>query len=140
ATPNISAVDLDSASADDNAVDDRDQDFGYSPEDQEPGLGAIGDTVWFDEDREKLRICATLGVQTQKLAFEFVKRPEVRVYASESSDTDAVEPLYASSAHMILSPITIECDVRDAPSREELRDICDSEKTPDKIRAALEAG
>ncbi|MEM9862887.1 MAG: hypothetical protein AAF938_14910 [Myxococcota bacterium] len=79
-------------------------------------------------------------MQTQKLAFEFVKRPEVRVYASESSDTDAVEPLYASSAHMILSPITIECDVRDAPSREELRDICDSEKTPDKIRAALEAG
>ena len=48
---NISAVDLDSLSANDNPVDDRDQDFGYTPEAQEPGLGAIGDTVWFDTDR-----------------------------------------------------------------------------------------
>ncbi|MCB0044461.1 MAG: hypothetical protein KDD92_03430 [Caldilineaceae bacterium] len=46
-SPNVSAVDLDSAGALPTAVNDRVQDFGYGP--SEP-VGIIGDTVWYDVD------------------------------------------------------------------------------------------
>lgn len=46
-TPDQSAVDLDSAGSDSSPVDNRTQDFGYSP--SEP-FGVIGDTVWYDVD------------------------------------------------------------------------------------------
>jgi subtilisin-like proprotein convertase family protein len=52
ATPNISAVDLDSAGTNPAKVLDFTHDFGYTPAGQSSVTAAIGDYVWLDSDRD----------------------------------------------------------------------------------------
>ena len=89
--------------------------------------------VWTDEVRDTVRICVTIGIETRTLELEFVERPTVTVFGGDA------KAQFASSRRTILSPVTIECDVRKPPTREELRDICTREKTVERIRAALQA-
>lgn len=90
--------------------------------------------VWFDVERKTTRISVTLGFETRTLKLDFEERPEVKVYGP------ATTPYFWSLKRTILSPLTIECDVQKPPTRKELREICDREKTPAAIKAALQAG
>lgn len=94
--------------------------------------------VFYDVERKTVRICATVGVETRTLGFEFVQRPEVTVHGTSTSPFANSEPVYDTSTQLILSPITIECDVRVPPTREELRRICDRHGSVAEIREALE--
>lgn len=89
--------------------------------------------LWFDRERKTVRVSAMLGVETRALTCEFVERPNVRVFGGPE------EPEFHSSSNDILAPVTIECDVREPPSREELRAICDRYEDASEIRRALEA-
>ncbi|PHI21303.1 hypothetical protein CEQ90_02575 [Lewinellaceae bacterium SD302] len=44
-------------------TNDRDQDFGYTPEDQEVGLGAIGDYVWYDANEDGIQDPDESGIE-----------------------------------------------------------------------------
>lgn len=85
----------------------------------------------YQDARGRVRIAAVLGLETRKLRFSFVRPPKVEVSGEAGS------PMFIDSTRTILAPITLECDVRVPPTREELRAICDREKSPDAIRAAL---
>ena len=87
--------------------------------------------VYYDEQRERFRLCATLGVETRSLRFEFVERPAVQVLGAGEA------PIYEDATHRILSPITLEVDVREPPTRASFRAICDEHRTPEAIGAAL---
>lgn len=89
--------------------------------------------LYFDLARQRVRIAANLGLETRTLRFDWGKHPTVQVMGARA------EPVFWKSTVSILSPITIECDVRVPPTRDELREICDREKHPDAIRAALVA-
>lgn len=93
--------------------------------------------VYFDEERRTTRICVTLGVTTKSLEFSFEERPDVRVFAT--TDDPSAHVSYRSTTHTILSPITIECDVRVIPTRKQLRAICDEHREAVAIKRALEA-
>lgn len=93
--------------------------------------------IFHDARRKTTRICATLGVETRSLHFEFVERPEVSVFGATGHGSR--EPSYPPARHLVLCPITIECDVKSSPSREQLRKICDDHEHPLAIKAALEA-
>lgn len=95
--------------------------------------------VYYDIERETVRVCVTLGVETRTLRFEFVKRPTVGVYGASKSGRSSSEPYFGELEQLILSPITVECDVRVPPSREELRALCDKHQAPSAIKRALEA-
>ena len=71
ATADISAVDLDSAEASGTAVDERDQDFGYSPSDNSGAGGMIGDTVWFDLNGDGNQDPAEQGISGAVVQLEF---------------------------------------------------------------------
>ncbi|WP_394838138.1 hypothetical protein LVJ94_14610 [Pendulispora rubella] len=94
--------------------------------------------VWFDEQRNTVHLCATVGVETRPLEFDYVETPNVRVVGASPSRSPS-KPSFHSIKRPILSTITLECDVREAPTREEFRKICDEHQRPAGIRAALEA-
>lgn len=93
--------------------------------------------VFFDEERERVRIVATLGLETKNLEIDFVTKPDVQILGDSSEKEPYVT--YNGIEHMILCPVSIECDVRVPPTRGELRAICDEHRTPEKIKEALEA-
>lgn len=93
--------------------------------------------IFHDIERRTTRVCATLGVETRSLRFEFVERPAVSVFGEATHGSS--EPSYPPSRHLIMCPITIECDVKTLPSREHLRKLCDEHEHPAAIKAALEA-
>lgn len=95
--------------------------------------------VYYDVERETVRICVTLGVETSTLRLEFVQRPTVEIHGETTSRFGPQDPLFVPTEGLILSPITIECDVRVPPTRDELRAICDQHKDPAAIKHALEA-
>lgn len=87
--------------------------------------------LYKDLGRERVRIVATVGLETRTLLFDWVIRPDVQVLGAHD------EPRFTDSKVSILSPITIECDVRVPPTRDELREICEREGQPEAIREAL---
>lgn len=89
---------------------------------------------WFDRIRKTYRIGATIGLEMRTLAVDFVTRPTVTTFGSLAN-----APIYTSTKHDILVPITLECNVRKPPTRAELRAICDREKTPAAIKYALQS-
>lgn len=89
--------------------------------------------LYVDEPRQRIRIAATVGLEARTLRFEWVERPSVEVFG------ERIEPRFEDSVRTILTAITLECDVRVPPTREELRAICDRERDPTAIRAALVA-
>jgi hypothetical protein len=93
--------------------------------------------VWFDVERETVHLCATIGVETRSLRFEYLEPPTVTLFGA-STARFADKPTFQSSARLILSPITIECDVRVPPTRDEFRTICDEHGSPGRIKEALE--
>lgn len=94
--------------------------------------------LWFDVERKTVRIAATLGLETRTLKLEWIVRPKVEVLGESRLPWPTV-PQFDEAHRTILSPLTIECDVREPPSRDELRAICDREHHPDAVRSALEA-
>jgi hypothetical protein len=70
-------------------------------------------------------------VETRALELSWVKTPDVQMDAPG-------QPIFSDSGRAILSPVVVECDVASPPTREELRSVCDREKTPAAIRSALE--
>jgi hypothetical protein len=96
--------------------------------------------VYYDAERKTVRVCVTLGVETRNLRFDFVKRPTVQVRGASESGFSFSEPYFTDSEELILSPITVECDVRVPPSREELRKLCDEHRDASAIKRALESG
>jgi hypothetical protein len=96
--------------------------------------------VYYDVERETVRVCVTLGVETRTLQFAFLKPPTVQVHGASESGFVPREPYFTESEQLILSPITVECDVRVPPSREELRKLCDEHKDASAIKRALESG
>ncbi|AKV02648.1 hypothetical protein AKJ09_09311 [Labilithrix luteola] len=92
--------------------------------------------MWFDQQRKTTHVCVTLGVTTKTLRLAFAERPDVRVFESEEG---AAHVLYSDTTQRILSLLTIECNVRHIPTREQLRKICDAHREPEAIKRALEA-
>ncbi len=94
--------------------------------------------LWFDAERRTVRLSATLGVETRTLRFEYLERPAVSAWGPDGRPA-AARPRFGDSSESILSPITIECDVREPPTRAEFRQICDRHDEPQAVRRALEA-
>lgn len=63
ASPNISAVDLDSASASATPVSNLSQDFGYTPPGHSIPLGLLGDYVWLDADNDGIQDLGESGIE-----------------------------------------------------------------------------
>ncbi|NLH74729.1 MAG: DUF11 domain-containing protein [Verrucomicrobia bacterium] len=62
-TPNISAVDLDSAGNSAVPVNDADQDFGYTPVGQTSTGALVGDRVWLDIDGDGVQDAGEPGIE-----------------------------------------------------------------------------
>ena len=58
-----SAVDLDSAGTDPASVNDRLQDFGYTPAEQQPNSALLGDTIYFDPNRNGTQEPGESGIE-----------------------------------------------------------------------------
>lgn len=91
--------------------------------------------VYLDRQRQTVRLCVTLGVETRSLDIEFVEPPRYAVHGPSSDDTN-VETV--GRRVTILAPITIECDAYEPPSRAEVRALCELHKTPAAIADALD--
>ena len=99
----------------------------------------VATPVFYDMTRKTVRVCATLGVETRSLQLDFVKRPTVTIHSTSHDPLCSVQPAFEGSHQLVLSPITIECDVRVPPSREELRTLCDKHQDASAIKHALES-
>lgn len=95
--------------------------------------------IYRDVDRGTVRVCVTLGVETRTLRFEFVQRPQVHVHGASPFAVGTPEPRYVASERLIFCPVTMECDVRVPPSRQQLRELCDEPVDAAAIKRALES-
>jgi len=59
----LSGVDLDSASVNPARVNNRAQDFGYVPQATNPERGLLGDTIWFDSNKDGVQNPGELGIE-----------------------------------------------------------------------------
>lgn len=107
---------------------------------KDPDLNAdmrVAVPVFIDAERNTVHICATVGLEARRLKVEFMNTPTVRVFRPSLSPAEEPSPLFMPSAYMVVVPVTIECDVKIVPTREELRRVCDEFKTPERICEAL---
>jgi hypothetical protein len=89
----------------------------------------------YEDDETKLhRIAVVLGMQRRTLRVSFATPPEVTVCGDDSR---RAEVSFAWTQRTVLEPVTIEVDVKEVPTREQLRAICDRSGSIDAIRAAL---
>jgi len=90
--------------------------------------------LFFDVEKQTTRLCVTLGIEVKTLNIEFERKPTVEV-SGDSKFPWAGAPIFTTSSHPVLVPVTVEVDVRVPPTRKELRSLCT--RNPD--RAALVA-
>ncbi len=89
--------------------------------------------VYFDLDRKTTRVAVVLGLRKLRVEFEYTKPPRIEPLGNGKS------PTLAASSRVVFSPVTLECDLKRIPNREELRALCDRERSPQRIRDALES-
>src|SRR5262249_51412197 len=96
--------------------------------------------IFVDENRNVTRLWLTLGVRLAKLEASYARPPHLKP-AQGDGDWKAVEPALLEGVNYLI-PVDefAEVELRGATvlSREELRAVCDREKTREAILQALQ--
>ncbi|MDB5348337.1 MAG: hypothetical protein JWP89_6714 [Schlesneria sp.] len=96
--------------------------------------------LFYDEGREKTKVVVTLGFRAELMSVAYETRPHVTVIDDNGQVMDQqkdVRIAWESDHHVIASPQSAECYVRQPLSRKEFRRICDEQQTTERILAAL---
>ncbi|MBX7192452.1 MAG: hypothetical protein K1X94_10350 [Sandaracinaceae bacterium] len=92
--------------------------------------------LFHDRSRRTYRISALIGLQRRRWTVSYATTPKLQVLGEDAASANVS---FGSRTETLIEPVTIEVDVREVPTRETLRAICDRERSIDAICAALVA-
>jgi hypothetical protein len=97
--------------------------------------------IFVDDIHNKTRLWATLGVRFAKLHVRFAKPPSVKAQEGEGEWQAVGNHLLRDAYFLVLVDEFAEVELEGLRcfDREELRKVCDEQKTKEKIVAALQA-
>lgn len=94
--------------------------------------------LFYDLDRHEYHVSAVLGYELRRLRVSFAERPAVAVRDRFARRVE-VRPRFETSSFPLLRPVSMTCRTKRPLSRAAFRALCDRERHPAAIRAAVEA-
>ena len=88
--------------------------------------------VFFDIERQKLKVWAVLGWTTKTLKLDFAQKPSAEIVSESYSSVE-----FIGGQRELVQPVFVETYVDRLLNRDEFRQICDRYTTPEQITRAL---
>ncbi len=95
--------------------------------------------IYYDERRRNYRLNCLVGLLDKEVTVSFVEKPQVYCFDGEGQAQPFADVEFYEQRFSSVYPVTIECNVKTIPTREQLREICDEHQEPEAIKKALEA-
>ena len=97
--------------------------------------------VFYDIEREKVKVWAVLGVTTKPIKVNYATPPEVKKLVKDDGtilDPSAATIIYTDAVYKVAYPVMAEVYVSRVLDREEFRKLCDEHRTQEAILQHLE--
>jgi hypothetical protein len=97
--------------------------------------------VFYDIQREKVKVWAVLGVTTKPIKVSYATPPEVKKLVKDDGtilDPSAATIIYTDAEYKVAYPVMAEVYVSRVLDRDEFRKLCDEHRTQEAILQHLE--